>query len=400
MRGSGGPIREGIEAAGGLGAEFPTISLGEDLMKPSAMLYRNLLAIEIEEMIRANPLDGIVLARELRQERARRADGRDQRDVPVVLVTGGSRPVVSFRGQPVGTGTALWRLWDERRAGLLDDEGWRDLEKCLSCGPGACQHDGHGLDDGGAVRGARLHGAGRGLIPAGDPRSAQPPGGRASWRSGPVLDGRRPPQSLPKARSQRDRRAARGGGSTNAVIHLAAIAGRAGVPFELDDIARLGAEVPVLANVEPSGRCLMREFDAAGGVPTLLPSWATCLTCPRTPSAGRAIGEMIAGAGPAPGSAIRPASDPLRRRRVRRGARLARARRRGDQDVRRERPAAAPPRTCSGVPRLRRHDRQGRRSGPDGHRGQRAGAGGLGPVGAGMPEWGTIPIPARLVAAA
>ena len=133
-----GAVRAGIEEAGGVGVTFPTISLGEDLMKPSAMLYRNLLAIEIEEMIRANPLDGIVLLANCDKSVPGALMGAASANIPTVLVTGGARPVVSFRGEPIGTGTALWRLWDSRRAGQLDDAGWHELEKCLSCGLGAC----------------------------------------------------------------------------------------------------------------------------------------------------------------------------------------------------------------------------------------------------------------------
>src|SRR6185437_13305653 len=128
LRQLAGAVARGVREAGGIPAEFPTISLGEDLMKPSAMLYRNLLAIEIEEMIRSHPLDGIVLLASCDKTVPGALMGAISANVPTVLVTGGSRPVVDFRGQPVGTGTALWRLWDERRlAGLTTRAGatWR-----------------------------------------------------------------------------------------------------------------------------------------------------------------------------------------------------------------------------------------------------------------------------------
>jgi len=134
LRELAGEVKAGIEEAGGVGAEFGTISLGEDLMKPSAMLYRNLLAIEIEEMVRANPLDGIVLLANCDKTVPGALMGAISANVPAVLVTGGSRPVAKFRGRPVGTGTALWRMWDERRAGQLDDADWAAFERSLSCG--------------------------------------------------------------------------------------------------------------------------------------------------------------------------------------------------------------------------------------------------------------------------
>ncbi len=396
-----GPITEGIEAAGGLAAEFPTISLGEDLMKPSAMLYRNLLAIEVEEMIRANPLDGIVLLANCDKSVPGALMGAISANVPAVLVTGGSRPVVDFRGQPVGTGTALWRLWDERRAGRLDDEGWRDLEKCLSCGPGACNTMGTAstmavLSE---VLGFMVPGAAS--IPAGDPRSAQ-----AARRAGEVavravLEDRRPQRFLTEGAFANAIVALNAAaGSTNAVIHLAAMAGRAGVPFNLDDIASIGSKVPVLADVEPSGRFLMREFDAAGGVPTLLAEVAGLLDLEAQTVAGQSIGEIIAGARPASaGGAIRPASEPLREGGafgVVRGS-LA--------------PDGAVIKTSAATERLLRHrgpavvfhgydDMIDRIDDPDLPVTQDSVLvlAGCGPVGAAMPEWGHVPIPARLLA--
>ncbi len=159
------PVREGIEAAGGTAAEFPVISLGEDLMKPSAMLYRNLLAIEIEEMIRANPLDGIVLLANCDKSVPGALMGAISANIPAILVTGGSRPKASFRGAPLGSGTALWRLWDERQAGRLDDAGWTELRALPDLRHRLVQHDGHRVDNGRAERDARPDGRRRQFDP-------------------------------------------------------------------------------------------------------------------------------------------------------------------------------------------------------------------------------------------
>src|SRR5262249_18490392 len=172
LRGLVGHVRAGIDEAGGIGVEFPTISLGEDLMKPTAMLYRNLLAIEVEEMVRANPLDGLVILANCDKSVPGALMGAISADIPVVLVTGGSRAVATFRGEPVGTGTALWRLWDERRAGRLDDAGWRELERCLSCGRGACNTMGPASTMAVLSEVLGLMVPGSSSIPAGDPRSA------------------------------------------------------------------------------------------------------------------------------------------------------------------------------------------------------------------------------------
>ncbi len=396
-----GAVRAGIEQAGGVGVEFPTISLGEDLMKPSAMLYRNLLAIEIEEMIRANPLDGIVLLANCDKSVPGAVMGAVSANIPTVLVTGGARPVVSFRGGRIGTGTALWRLWDERRAGRLDDAGWRDLENCLSCGVGACNTMGTASTMAVLCEVLGLMIPGSSSIPAGDPRSAAAAtrAGRAAVAA--VTGNRRPAAILTPASFGNAVVALHAiGGSTNAVIHLAALAGRVGVPFPLADIRRIGATVPVLADVEPSGSGLMQDFDAGGGVPSLLRELSGLLRRDALTVAGPTIGEVADGAA-APTGAIRTAATPLRHGGafgVVHGS-LA--------------PDGAVIKTSAASPELLRHrgpavvfrgydDMLARIDDPDLPVTSRSVLvlAGCGPVGVpGMPEWGMIPIPARLMRA-
>jgi dihydroxy-acid dehydratase len=396
-----GAVKEGIGQAGGVGVEFPTISLGEDLMKPSAMLYRNLLAIEIEEMIRANPLDGIVLLANCDKSVPGALMGAVSANIPTVLVTGGARPVVSFRGGRIGTGTALWRLWDERRAGRLDDAAWHELEKCLSCGLGACNTMGTASTMAVLSEVLGLMIPGSSSIPAGDPRSAAAArlAGQAAVTA--VVENRRPAAILtPGAFANAVVALHAIGGSTNAVIHLAALAGRVGVPFPLAGISRIGATVPVLADVEPSGSGLMQDFDAAGGVPALLGELSGLLDGDAVTVAGPTIGEIAAGA-PAPTGVIRPAARPLRKGGafgVVHGS-LA--------------PDGAVIKTSAASPELLRHrgpavvfsgydDMLARVDDPDlpVTPDSVLVLAGCGPVGVpGMPEWGMIPIPARLVRA-
>jgi dihydroxy-acid dehydratase len=394
-------VKAGIEEAGGIGAEFGTISLGEDLMKPSAMLYRNLLAIEIEEMVRANPLDGLVVLANCDKSVPGALMGAISANVPTVLVTGGSRPVARFRGRPVGTGTALWQMWDERRAGRLDDADWAEFERCLSCGLGACNTMGTASTMAVLSEVLGLMVPGSASIPSGAERgrSAARQAGRLAV--GAVQADLRPQSILTEDSFANAIVALHAiGGSTNAVIHLAAMAGRAGVPFALEEVGRLGAKIPVLADVEPSGSGLMPDFDKAGGVPTLLREIAPHLRDNAITVTGRCIGDVIACAAPASG-AIRPASNPLREGGafgVVRGS-LA--------------PDGAIIKTSAATPELLRH------RGPAivfrGYDDMLARIddpalpitpqtvlvlAGCGPVGVpGMPEWGMIPIPARLVQA-
>ncbi len=392
-------VKAGIEEAGGIGAEFGTISLGEDLMKPSAMLYRNLLAIEIEEMVRANPLDGLVVLANCDKSVPGALMGAISANIPTVLVTGGSRPVARFRGRPVGTGTALWQMWDERRAGRLDDAGWAEFERCLSCGLGACNTMGTASTMAVLSEVLGLMVPGSASIPSGAERgrSAARQAGRLAV--GAVQADLRPQSILTEDSFANAIVALHAiGGSTNAVIHLAAMAGRAGVPFPLEEVGRLGAKVPMLADVEPSGSGLMPDFDKAGGVPTLLREIAPHLHAKAITVTGQCIGDVIACAAPASG-AIRPVSNPLREGGafgVVRGS-LA--------------PDGAIIKTSAATPELLRHrgpaivfrgydDMLARIDDPalpitpqtvlvlaD-----------CGPVGVpGMPEWGMIPIPARLV---
>ncbi len=131
-------VREGVLAAGGVPVVFPTLSLGEDLMKPSAMLYRNLLAMEVEETLRSYPLDGAVLLANCDKTVPASIMGAVSADLPSIVVTGGTREPAVYRGRRIGTGTDLWRLSEDRRAGLVDDGAWEELEQSLTCGLGAC----------------------------------------------------------------------------------------------------------------------------------------------------------------------------------------------------------------------------------------------------------------------
>jgi dihydroxy-acid dehydratase len=402
LRKLAGTVARGVREAGGIPAEFPTISLGEDLMKPSAMLYRNLLAIEIEEMIRSHPLDGIVLLANCDKTVPGAVMGAASADIPTVLVTGGARAPAVFRGRRIGTGTDLWRLWDERRTGDLDDAGWRELEGCLGAGIGSCNTMGTASSMAILCEALGLMIPGASTIPAGDPRGIDAAAEAGRCAVAAVRDGTRPSQIMTAAAFRNAIRVLHAiGGSTNAVIHLAAMAGRVGAAFSLNDLERYGSGVPVLADVEPSGAGLIQDFDAAGGLPALLRELSPLLEPAARTVAGPTIGEVIAAARPATG-VIRPLEEAAGG-----GAGGAFAVVRGSLA-----PDGAVIKTSAATPGLLRH------RGPAvvfrGYEDMRRRVedpalevtpdsvlvlGGCGPVGAAMPEWGMIPIPAKLAAA-
>ena len=132
------PLRRAIEAAGAIAVEFPVLSLGEDLMKPSSMLYRNLLSIDVEESVRSQPIDGLIVLAACDKSVPGALMGAFSATVPCLIMVSGPRPIATFEGRRVGTGTDLWRLWDQRRRGLLSDDQWRDLEHALTLGKGTC----------------------------------------------------------------------------------------------------------------------------------------------------------------------------------------------------------------------------------------------------------------------
>ena len=264
-------VARGVVEAGGIPMTLPVMSLGEDLMKPTAMLYRNLLSMEVEEYARAYPLDGLVLLGNCDKSIPGALMGAVSANLPTLVVNAGARPAGIFRNRRVGTGTDLWRAWEDRRAKALDDADWLEFETALSCGPGACNTLGTASSMAivAEVLGFMLPGAS--TIPSGDPRRAAIAAATGREAVAAVAAGRRPTTVLGSAALTNAIVALNAaGGSTNVVLHLIAIAGRAGLPLPVglfDDIAR---RTPLLADIEPSGALLMQDFDAAGGVPALL----------------------------------------------------------------------------------------------------------------------------------
>jgi dihydroxy-acid dehydratase len=382
-------VRRGVSAAGGLPVVFPAMSLSEDLMKPTALLYRNLLAIEIEETIRSQPLDGIVALGNCDKTVPAYLMALASADIPALIVGGGFRPVASLRGERLGSGTALWRMYDERRAGRVSDADWAGLETCLGAGLGACNTMGTASTM--AIMAETLGMAlpGTAVFQTGDVAQeamAEEAGRRIVAL---VAAGIRPSALLTLAGFERAMTVlAAIGGSTNAIIHLCAVAGRRGITLPLERFGEIAARVPVIADIAPIGTGLMDDLAKAGGVPAVLAALAAL------------DGVSAAGGGPVPQWPLRPVSDPVT-------AAPAFMVVRGNLA-----PDGAVLKAAAASPELLRHrgpavvfhsyaEMRQRIDDPDlaVTKNSVLVLAGCGPAGAGMPEWGNIPIPARLLRA-
>ncbi len=264
-------VKRGVWQAGGTPLEFPTISLGEIFMKPTTMLYRNLMAMDTEEMIRAHPLDGVVLLANCDKTTPAQLMGAASANVPAILVTGGPTLSGRFRGESLGACTDCRRFWTEYRAGTVDDAAMQELED------GICRSDGHCTVMGTASTMAAIGEAlgisllGSAAIPAPDARrlrSAEAAGRQIVQ----TIEQRIRPSDLmtPRAFENAIRLMMALGGSTNAVVHLTAIAARRGIRLPLELFDRISRETPFVANIRPSGAFHMEHLFEAGGVPAVL----------------------------------------------------------------------------------------------------------------------------------
>ena len=306
-------VKRGVIAAGGVPLEFNTLSLGEELMKPSAMLYRNLVAMEIEETLRANPIDGVVLLCGCDKTTPAQLMGAASANLPAIQVCAGSKAAGRWRGMEVGSGTDLWRYWDQYRAGQLDEADWQALEAAYSCSVGTCNTMGTASTMTVLSEALGMMLPGSATIPANDTRrlaSAEASGRRAVEL---VRENLRPAQIMTRPAFENALRVFMTiGGSTNAVIHLLAIAGRLRVPLALDDFDQVARATPVLLNLLPAGARLMHDFDAAGGLPALMRQIDDILHLDHVTVTGRPLGELLPRQRTADQEVIRPRDEPLR----------------------------------------------------------------------------------------
>jgi dihydroxy-acid dehydratase len=264
-------VRDGVLEAGGIPLELPVVSLGETQVRPTAMLWRNMAAMATEEMLRANPIDGVVLLGGCDKTIPSLLMAAASVDLPAVVVPGGPMLTGSFRGAPLGCGTDVWRLSEEVRAGTLSQEAFTRSESAVIRSRGHCNTMGTASTMGLLAEALGTVVPGVAGTPAPDSRLLEAAHATGRLAVDLVAADRRPSTILTKASFHNAIVAlAAIGGSTNAVVHLLAIAGRLGVDFSLDDVDRIGSRMPVLVDLQPAGRFLMDDLHRAGGLLAVL----------------------------------------------------------------------------------------------------------------------------------
>src|SRR5450432_2015625 len=290
-------VKRGVWEAGGFPLEFPVMSLGETQLRPTAMFFRNLASMDVEESIRGNPMDGVVLLMGCDKTTPSLLMGAASCDLPSIGVSGGPMLSGKFQGRDIGSGTGLWQMSEKVRSGEMKVEDFNQAESCMSRSKGHCMTMGTASTMANMVEALGMSLPGNAAIPAVDARRytlAQLTGRRIVQM---VKDDLRIGQILKRENFENAISAnAAIGGSTNAVIHLLALAGRIGVPLCLDDFDRLASELPCLVNLQPSGKYLMEDFCYAGGLPVVMKEIAPLLHLGAVTANGKTIGENIADA--------------------------------------------------------------------------------------------------------
>ena len=308
-------VKRGVFQAGGFPAELPALSVSEPLVKPTTMLYRNALALEVEELIRSHPVDGVVLMGGCDKSTPGLIMGALSGDVPAIFFPAGAMTNGDFRGQKIGAGTHTRKFWDDKKAGLLDEEDWTELETEMTRSIGTCNTMGTAstMTSIADAMGLCIPGGSSILaVQSAHSRLARKSGTRivdmvwedlkiskivtnASIRNGIVAD-----MAL--------------GGSTNAAIHLIAMAGRNNIEITLKDFGKISKKVPALANVLPSGEHLMEDFGKAGGLKALLTRVSSELDLNCMTVTGKTLGAELENAEIYDEDVIRPIANPVTER--------------------------------------------------------------------------------------
>jgi len=288
-------VKRGVWQAGGVPLEFPVSSLGETQIRPTAMLFRNLLAMDVEEALRGYAIDGVVLLGGCDKTTPAQLMGAASVDLPTIVVSSGPMLNGRFRGETIGSGTDVWRLSEDLRAGKISEETFFSAEAAMSRSAGVCNTMGTASTVGSLCEALGVALPGNASIPAVDARRRTMAHHAGRTIIDLVLQAKPLSTFLTRAAFENAILVHTAiGGSTNAVIHLLALAGRCGVPLSLEDFDILSRDVPLLANLAPSGHYLMEDFDYAGGMPAIMNRIADHLRGDAPTVGGTTIGEIAA----------------------------------------------------------------------------------------------------------
>jgi L-arabonate dehydrase len=314
LRGLAESVKRGVLQAGGFPLEFPVMSLGESLMKPTTMLYRNLMAMDVEESIRAYPLDGVVLLTGCDKTNPAAILGAASANIPAIVVTGGPMLNGHWRGRELGSCSDCWHYHEELRAGRITQQEFTEVENSMSRSNGHCMTMGTASTMACVTEALGLTLPGGAAIPAVDSRRRQLAENTGRQIVELVERDLKPSDILTREAFTNAIRALHAiSGSTNAILHLIAYAGRVGVDLPLQLFDELCASTPWLVDLKPAGRFLMEDFYYAGGLPAVLAQISDLLDLDAITVTGKTIGENIEGAEIVNTEVIRPAADPLDR---------------------------------------------------------------------------------------
>ena len=393
-------VKRGVWQAGGFPVEIPALALPEQYMKPTSMFYRNLLAIEVEEIARGQPLDGLVLMGGCDKTTPAMLMGAISANLPAIFMPAGPMLRGNWNGNTLGSGSDTWKYWDELRAGTITQADWQEIENGIARSWGTCMTMGTASTMTVAVEAMGFSLPGAAAIPAPDSNHARMASACGRRIVDMVWDDLTPRAMLtPGSFDNAVRVAMALGGSTNSIVHLIAMARRAGVPLDLDRFDELSRSSPLIANIRPSGKYLMEDFYYAGGSRALMVALGDLLDLSAATVTGRTLGENIAGAKVLNPDVILPRDRPLK---AEGGVAVLRGNLAPDGAV--IKPSAADPRLArhSGPALVfedyndmaARIDDPALAVTPDSVLVLRS----AGPIGApGMPEWGMLPIPKKLL---
>ena len=290
-------VKRGVLQAGGFPIELPAMSLAETFVKPTTMLYRNMLAMETEELLRSHPIDGAVLMGGCDKTTPGLVMGAISMDIPAIYIPAGPMLRGNWNGQQLGSGSDVWKYWTEKRAGNISDDEWSEIEGGIARSFGTCMVMGTAATMMAIAEALGLSLPGASSIPAADSNHPRMCGQAGRRIVDMVWEDLTPKKILTVAAFDNAIKVHMAmGGSTNAIIHVVAMARRAGIPMDMERFDQLSREVPVLANVRPSGKYLMEDFFYAGGLRALMTQMKAKLDLSCITVTGKSIGENIDGA--------------------------------------------------------------------------------------------------------